>query len=156
MSWGNQNSISSLLPGLDDLMGSIEISWSCSTLASFSGLSSALEGYWYTWYDVLLNSGIPVSITCCTVCPGVHWSCVCVGGWVGRGVWDVCMGVECTVEQSTKDGIYIQVKVVAPKESHWYASTVMVSGLSSSSCTHDLTSTYIHTRRHMTIHLVMR
>ena len=33
-------------PGLDDLIGSTLISWSCRILASFSGLSRALEGNW--------------------------------------------------------------------------------------------------------------
>lgn len=34
------------LPGLETLIGSMDISWSCSTLASFSGLSKAREGNW--------------------------------------------------------------------------------------------------------------
>ena len=75
-------------PGLDCLIGSIEISWSCSTLASFSGLRRARDGNWYTWYPERDISGNSLSITCWTVWPGVQWSCVqererkCVCLWV--------------------------------------------------------------------------
>lgn len=85
----------------------MEISWSWSTLASFSGLSRALEGNWYTWYPVWVRLGISAdSITCCTDCPGTHWS------WREGKAWYMLHGHTC-ICKGWHDMLYVSLQRVA-------------------------------------------
>lgn len=60
-----------ILPLNEVCIGSIEISWFFNTVTSRSGLSSARDGNWYTWYAIWPTSGNSASTTSCTVMPGV-------------------------------------------------------------------------------------